>query len=163
MAASLRRDVKLFIIRALAAFDPPSEVVRAVKAEFDVDVSRQQVETYDPNKRAGRDLSDEMRGLFTEAREAFLKDTAEIAVSHRSVRLRTIQRLATKAEAMGNLPLVADLLERAAKEVGNVYTSRRDVTLSGPNGGPVETITRNMSAKEAAELYSASLNGDAAD
>src|SRR3954452_10970604 len=50
----LTDDVKTFIVRTLAAFDTPSQVARLVKAEYGIDVSRQQVEVYDPGSHRPR-------------------------------------------------------------------------------------------------------------
>lgn len=125
--STLSDEVKTFIVQQLACFDPPSAVVKAVKATFDEVVSPQQVEAYNPERRAGRNLSDAFRQLFTATRETFLKDTAQIGVSHRAVRLRTLQRLAEKAEAQGNVALAASLLEQAAKECGDAFTNKRQV------------------------------------
>lgn len=133
----LEDEVKTFIVQALACFDPPSAVVKAVKEEFDLAVSPQQVESYDPNKRAGRNLSDEYRQIFAATREAFLKDTATIGVSHRAVRLRTLQRLAERAEKMGNVALVASLLEQVARECGDAFTNKRQTEVSGKDGQPL--------------------------
>jgi len=55
--AALKNEVKSFIVQALACFDTPSQVSQAVKQEFDVDVTRQQVEQHDPTKRAGSHLA----------------------------------------------------------------------------------------------------------
>ena len=151
-------EVKTFIIQQLACFDTPSTVAKTVKDEFDVEISRQQAECYDPTKRGGRDLSEANRLLFTETRKTFLEDTASIGVSHRVVRLKTLQRMAHKAEEMKNLPLVAQLLEQAAKEMGGAYTNRRE--LGGIGGGPVQLVSTEMSPKEAAEAYAATLHGD---
>lgn len=48
--------------------------------------------------------------------------------------------MADKAKGSGNLVLAATLLEQAAKEMGNAYTNRRELT--GPAGGPIEQVTR---------------------
>lgn len=133
---TLTDDLKTYIVQALACFDSPSTVAKAVKAEFGQDVSRQQVEGYDPNKVAGQALGEKWKELFAATRKAFLDDTADIAISHRSVRLRAIQRMAEKAEGQGNMVLAASLMEQAAKEMGNAYTNRREV--SGPEGAPIE-------------------------
>ena len=45
---SINDEIKEFIVRGLATFDTPSEVVEAVKANFGVELSRQQVYAYDP-------------------------------------------------------------------------------------------------------------------
>ncbi len=121
----LNDKLKAFIVQSLACFDPPSAVVAAVKAEFKVDVRPQSVEAYDPNKRAGRKLSERWREIFKATREEFLRDTSRIGISHRAVRLRALERMAARAEEMRNLDLAARLLEQAAKEVGDSYTNRQ--------------------------------------
>lgn len=136
----LSDDVKRHIVQALACFDAPSVVVASVKVEFDVIVSRQQVETYDPTKHAGRTLSEKWRALFEAARKSFVDDSSQIAIAHRSTRLRALQRMAQKAEGKGNFPLAAQLLKQAAEEMGNAYTNRREIT--GKNGAPIQTEDR---------------------
>lgn len=121
-------DVKAFIVQGLACFDTPSVVVAAVKAEYGNVVSPQQVEAYDPNKRAGKSLSEKWRVLFDATRKAFIEDTSTIPIAHRSTRLRALQRMAAKAEAKGNYPLAAQLNKQAAEEMGNAYTNRRELT-----------------------------------
>lgn len=120
----LSDDVKTFIVQALACWDTPSEVAKAVKDEFGLVVSRQAVQAYDPTKRAGADLSAEFRAIFDTTRAIFLADTASVGISHRAVRLRRLQRLADRAEGLGSLSLAADLLQQAAKEVGDAFTNR---------------------------------------
>ncbi|KAA2237685.1 DUF2280 domain-containing protein [Salinarimonas soli] len=138
--ATLTDEVKAFIVQGLACFDQPSVVVEAVKAEFGQVVTRQQVEGYDPGKRAGAKLSEKWRAIFAETRKAFLEDTAAIPVANKAVRLRILQRLVERAEARGNAPLVAELLEQIAKECGDAFTNRRELT--GKGGGPIEAQVR---------------------
>ncbi len=126
--ARLSEDVKTFIVQALACFDTPSQVVEAVNQEFGVKVTRQNVEKYDPNKVAGAKISDKWRTIFEAARKAFVEDTSQIAIAHRSTRLRALQRMAAKAESKGNFPLAAALNKQAAEEMGNAYTNRRELT-----------------------------------
>lgn len=124
----LNDAVKAFVVQSLACFDGPSAVAAAVKREFGEEITRQAVEGYDPNKRAGANLAEKWRLLFAETRKTFLEDTAEIGISHRAVRLRALQRMATKAEEQGNMVLAAQLLEQAAKEMGNAFTNRHELT-----------------------------------
>lgn len=133
--AKLSDEVKTFIVQSLACFDSPSVVAKAVKAEFGVEASRQLVESHDPNKVAASGLAEKWRQLFAETRKTFLEDTATIAISHRAVRLRALQRMAEKAEGQGNMVLAASLMEQAAKEVGESYTNRRELT--GKGGSPL--------------------------
>lgn len=128
--STLSDDVKTFIVQALACFDPPSVVVKAVKAEFGETVTPQQVEAYNPERRAGQGLSEGYREIFRATREAFLEDTASIGISHRVTRLRTLQRLADRAETQGNIALAAQLVAQAAKEVGDVFTNRQRIDAS---------------------------------
>lgn len=122
---TLSDEVKTFVVQALACFDAPSVVVAAVKDEFGLAVTRQAVEAYDPNKVQGQRLSDELKQVFAATRERFLTDQALIGTSHRVVRLRRLQRLADRAEGMGNMALAASLLEQIARECGDAYTNRR--------------------------------------
>ena len=123
--AALRSEVKAFIVQALACFDTPSQVVEAVKKEFGLDVSRQTCEGHDPTKYAGRGLAKRWADLFHECRARFTAETADIPIAHRAYRLRALGRMAEKAELMKNMALTAQLLEQAAKEVGDVYVNRQ--------------------------------------
>lgn len=123
--AALRDEVKLFIVNALACYDAPTAVAEAVKLEFGLEVSRQQVSCYDPNTYVGRKLSAKWRKIFEQTRAAFRERADEIPIASKAFRLRTISRVVTKAESMRNLPLVLEALEQAAKEVGDVYVNRK--------------------------------------
>ncbi|APG91137.1 DUF2280 domain-containing protein [Sinorhizobium americanum] len=139
----LKDEVKTFIVQSLACFDTPSIVVEAVRKEYGETITRQSVEGYDPTKKAGGNLAVKWKLLFEETRKTFLEDTATIAISHRAVRLRALQRMAEKAETQGNMVLAASLMKQAAEEVGNAYTNRRELT--GKDGKdlpvPVSPVT----------------------
>ncbi|WP_371360118.1 DUF2280 domain-containing protein [Pseudomonas sp. KT_2_4] len=123
--AALSSEVKAFIVQALACFDTPSQVAEAVKQEFNVVVSRQQVESHDPTKRCSKTLAKRWVEMFHDARERFRNQTIDIPIANRAYRLRGLGRMAEKAENMRNLALTAQLYEQAAKEVGDVYVNRR--------------------------------------
>jgi hypothetical protein len=123
--AVLRSEVKAFIVQALACFDTPSQVVESVKKEFGIEMSRQQCESHDPTKFAGQGLGAKWVELFHAARKRFREETMDIPIANRAYRLRTLGRMAEKAENMKNMALTAQLLEQAAKEVGDVYVNRR--------------------------------------
>ena len=137
---TLKDEVKTFIVQSLACFDTPSVVVDAVRKEFGATITRQSVEGYDPKKKAGSNLAEKWRLLFVETRKTFLEDTASIAISHRAVRLRALQRMADKAENSGNMVLASSLLKQAAEEVGNAYTNKREIT--GKDGGAIKAETK---------------------
>ncbi|MBT9268578.1 DUF2280 domain-containing protein [Pseudomonas sp. MG-9] len=122
--AALKDEVKRFIVQALACFDTPTQVVQAVKETFGVEVSRQQCEQYDPTKHAGRDLGVKWKAVFEDTRKRFREETAEIPIANRAFRLRAMNRFVERAETMKNIGLAMQILEQAAKEVGDVYVNR---------------------------------------
>jgi hypothetical protein len=122
--AALKDEVKRFIVQALACFDTPTQVVQAVKETFGVEVSRQQCEQYDPTKHAGRDLGVRWKAVFEDTRKRFREETAEIPIANRAFRLRAMNRFVERAETMKNIGLAMQILEQAAKEVGDVYVNR---------------------------------------
>lgn len=130
-------EVKTFIVQALACFDPPSVVVAAVKEEFGLVVSPQRVIKYNPTKKSGEDLGQELKAVFEATRKRFLEETAEIGIANRAVRLRKLDRVAQKAEAAGNHAMVMGACEAAAKEVGGAFTNRQQHELTGANGKPL--------------------------
>lgn len=133
--AKLDDSARTFVVQSLAMFDTPTMVREAVRKEFGFEIAAQSIEAYDPTKRAGAKLSDKWRALFETTRKTFLEDTSAIPISHRAVRLRALQRMADKAETMGNMTLAAQLHKQAAEEVGNAYTNKRE--LGGGGGGPL--------------------------
>jgi hypothetical protein len=137
--AALPENVKLRAVQGLACFDTPTQVAKDIKAEFGIAVSPQQCEAYDPNKRIAHRLSEKYRQIFAETRATFLEGMSQIGVSHKAVRLRTLQRMIERAESRGNLTMVAQLLQQAAKEVGDAYTNRHSLEHTGRDGGAIKT------------------------
>ncbi|WP_039012541.1 DUF2280 domain-containing protein [Pseudomonas brassicacearum] len=123
--AALSSEVKAFIVQALACFDTPSQVAEAVKREFNIEVSRQQVESHDPTKRCSKTLAKRWVEMFHDARERFRTQTIDIPIANRAYRLRAMGRIIEKAESMKNLSLALQVLEQAAKETGDAYVNRR--------------------------------------
>lgn len=154
----LTDEARVYVVQALACFDPPGVVAAAVKKEFGLTITPQGCEAYNPTKRAGAKLAMKWKSLFEETRKTFLEDTAQIGVSHRAVRLRTLERMAHKAETQGNMALTANLLEQVAKEIGNAFTNTR--VLTGAGGAPLipPSITPTMTPKEAADAYADELS-----
>lgn len=131
----LTDEARAYVVQALAMYDAPGVVAAAVKKDFGLAVTPQAVEAYDPNKRAGAKLSEKWRVLFDATRKAFLEDWSKIAIANRAVRLRALQRMADKAEDRGQIQLAASLLEQAAKESGDSFTNKRELT--GKDGAPL--------------------------
>lgn len=125
--AALKPDVKAFIIQSLACYDTPSQVVEAVQKEFGINITRQQAESHDPTKASGKTLAKKWVELFNATRERFQNEISDIPIANKAYRLRVLQRMSMTAENMKNLGMTAQLLEQAAKEVGDVYTNKQKV------------------------------------
>ncbi|BBS32463.1 DUF2280 domain-containing protein [Enterobacter cloacae] len=125
--ATLKGEVKAFIVQSLACFDTPSQVVELVKKEFGLSITRQQVESHDPTKANGRGLAQKWVELFNDTRKRFQTELSDIPIANKAYRLRALDRMMTKAEGMRNMALAATLMEQAAKEVGDAYTNKQKV------------------------------------
>lgn len=150
--AELIDEVKQYIVQALACYDTPDQVAKAVKAEFDIVISRQHCENYDPNKIAGKRLSQKWRDLFHSTRKTFLEDISSIPIANRAVRIRRLERMADQAEKSRNMDLAGRLLEQIAKESGGQYTNKHRVEHTGKDGEAIrtETVTIDETALAAA-------------
>ena len=132
--ATLKGEVKAFIVQSLACFDTPSQVVELVKKEFGLSITRQQVESHDPTKANGRGLAQKWVELFHETRKRFQTELSDIPIANKAYRLRALDRMMTKAEGMRNMALAASLMEQAAKEVGDAYSNKQKVEHTSPDG-----------------------------
>lgn len=132
--AALKGEVKAFIVQSLACFDTPSQVVEAVKKEFGLTITRQQVESHDPTKANGKGLAQKWVDMFNGTRERFQNEISDIPIANKAYRLRALDRMATKTEGMKNFALASQLIEQAAKEVGDAYTNRQKVEHTSPDG-----------------------------
>lgn len=123
--ATLNKKQKLFIVQSLAVFNTPQETVQLVKEEYNIEITRQQVESYDPTKRAGKDLSAEFVKEFETVRKDFLDKPLNIPTANKSVRLKILNDLVYKNHR--NQRVVRGLLEQIAKEMGGLYTNKQEM------------------------------------
>jgi hypothetical protein len=128
--SALTDEIKEFIVKRLACYDTPSQVVQAVNVHFEVTVSRQQVHRYDP------DCSDppaqRWKDLHAETRQALLREVAEIGVAQKAVRLAMLDRMARRMMADNQIDRTLSCLAQAAKECGGIYENRRPIVLQLP-------------------------------
>ncbi|MGB5886527.1 MAG: DUF2280 domain-containing protein [Acinetobacter venetianus] len=132
--AALKEPVKMFIVQSLACFDTPQQVVEAVKQEYKLEISRQQVALYDPTKVAGRNLSKKLKDLFNRTRKDFRENIEDIAIANKAFRLRELQKM--YEDSGRNKRVKQNLLKQAFQETDGRVT-RQEVT--GANGGPIKT------------------------
>lgn len=91
--AALKEPVKIFIVQSLACFETPQQVADAVKQDFKIEVSRQQVAAYDPTKYVGRNLSKKLKDLFESTRAEFKASVYDIPLANKAVRLNELQKM----------------------------------------------------------------------
>ncbi|HHT8352513.1 TPA: DUF2280 domain-containing protein [Raoultella ornithinolytica] len=123
--AALKPEVKAAIVQMLACYDTLSIVVDAIQKDYGIRVTPQQVESHDPTKVSGKGLAKKWVDMFNTTRDRFLNEISDIPIANKAYRLRVLQRMSTDAEKMKNMGMTAQLLEQAAKEVGDVYTNKQ--------------------------------------
>ncbi|HAV4658473.1 TPA: DUF2280 domain-containing protein [Acinetobacter baumannii] len=138
--AKLKKAEQLFIVRSLAQFMTPTEVVKAIKETFKVDVSPQQVEAYDPTKVAGRDLRKEYKEVFEVTREEYLKQPIHnISGANDIVQLKILSDLLFAKK--NNVTMTIKIVDQMQKIMKGFYEKRLEIT--GAGGGPLKTENTN--------------------
>jgi len=142
--AALKSEVKAFIIQSVACYDTPTQVVDTVLKEFGVKITRQQVEQNDPTKVSSKGLAKRWVDLFHSTRERFQNEISDIPIANKAYRLRVLDRMAASTEKVKNYGMTAQLMEQAAKEVGDAYSNKQKVEHTSPDGSmtPRPTIIR---------------------
>ncbi len=137
--AKLDGKHKRFIVVSLAYYETPSQVAAAVKEEFNVVVTRQQVAFFDPTTRqsGNKKPSKELVDLFTQTRTKLDAEIDSIPIAKQAYRLLAIQRAFRGAEASNNKVLALQALKQAAEEIGGVYTNLRKLSGGGVGTHPI--------------------------
>lgn len=138
--AALKEPVKFFIVQALACRDTPQEVVDLVSQEYGLKLDRKQVQSYDPTKAAGKNLSKKFIELFHKTRADFDAGLIDIPIAQKFYRLKQYQKQLERNAK--NTVMSLKILEQAAKDVGGQFTNRQEIT--GKDGKPIETVNSNV-------------------
>lgn len=148
----LSEEAKRFIVKSLAVYDRPSDVMTSVKEKFGVKITRAGVQCYDPTKAAGEDLNEELKKLFLEIRKQF-DESEDLPLSKKRTRIKRLSEIADKLEDMGNLMGAADILEQIAKEQGDAYTNRFKVEQSIQASHTVVRVPPKQSDEEWSQQF----------
>ena len=111
------------IVRLLAHFNTPTEVVVAMREHHGVEVDRFQVRAYDPTK-ARYEGGDRLRAIFDAERSKYLQDIESIPIANKAFRLNELGKNYFRAQRSGNIVLANAILAQAAKETRGVSNMR---------------------------------------
>lgn len=109
------------IVTRLAMYDSVAEIHKDL-TERGIVVTHQAISAYNPGG-ANKTLAAKWITLFHETRQRFIDEMAAEPIAHRAYRLRQLDKLYRAAAKRGAIPLAAQILEQAAKEVGNVFSN----------------------------------------
>ncbi len=128
---------RTFLVREFSCFSTPTEAARALKQEFGIEISPQGAQHYDVTSGAGARAAKRWHELFDVSRQAFLDDVKErIPHGHKSVRIQKLARAADAFEKNKNYMGMARMLEQLAREMGDAFSNRRELT--GRKRGPIQ-------------------------
>ena len=149
----LNDEQRAFIVRQIACFSTPQEAANALYQEFGVKVTPQNIEKYDYRKQAGKKCAKKWRVLFDAARQQFITNFADSATnSHKAVRIRELSKAADHYKKAGNFMAMSAMYEKIAKEIGNVYANRTELTGKGGGAIKVEAVEDMTKEQVEAEL-----------
>ncbi|WP_151708232.1 DUF2280 domain-containing protein [Acinetobacter junii] len=112
--ATLKEPVKIFIVQSLACFETPQQVVDLVREEYGIEITRQQVASYDPTKATCRGMSKKLKDLFSFSRKAFQENILDIPIANKAFRLKELQGMYD--DSGRNKRLKQNLLKQALQE-----------------------------------------------
>lgn len=125
---TLSEEQKEWLVTQWAMFRTPAEIRRGFKDLFGVEITPKQAHQYNPSGSRGKEKSmRKWKLVFTHVRHKFLTEVAEIPIANAAVRLNRLEQLCVNAMEKGKAPLAADIIEQAAKEVGGLFTNKREV------------------------------------
>jgi hypothetical protein len=120
MPGKLSPQVQLAIVKELACYQTPTEVVETLRQERGIEISRQAVRYYNPTQNP--QLAPHLVQLFNEQRRTFQTQIDAIAIESRVYRQQCRLRLWLKNQH--NPQVALSILDSAAKEAGGAYGSK---------------------------------------
>jgi hypothetical protein len=137
----LTNEIRGKIVAGWARYDTAVEIRREIRETYQVDVDMQQIYVLNPegaNWKGAR----RWEAVFAAERKVFLESASRIGIAQKVVRLQRLDKLCRMAIDKRNVKLAAELMEQAAKEMGEVFTNRREVRQD------VRAVTATMSTEE---------------
>lgn len=137
-------EAKIYIVRALACRERPTEILAGLEEMFNVTVDRKALCHYDP--RINAQLDADLKELYkTTAAEFWHKKNFEAL---NNLNYRQHLRMEIYEAAGRNLKLKLEIIEAAAKDEGGLFSNRRELT--GAEGAPL--VNLNVATASPEEL-----------
>ena len=136
-----------FVVQQLAMFSRAVDVQKALKQDFEIEISLPGICYYDISNPA---LPKKLKTLFNSTRRNFLKNSDKIPIAQKSFRLMKLQKMFETEEnetpRMQNKKAMRELLEQAAKESGDAFTNKQKHEVTGKDGSALvpRKITVNV-------------------
>jgi len=143
--AELTDPEKTAIVQALARFVRPVDIITMLREDFGTEIERWQVTKYNPTG-ASYEGGEKWREIFDATRKAYLEDVASHPNANQGYRLGLLHEGIEAARKARNWPLVAQLLEQSAKEVGGVLTNERSLKLDDRRVRPEDMTPEDRKA-----------------
>ena len=138
---TLTTEQKVFVVKGFARYLTVADVVAGLKEKFNAVIPGHQLAAYNPDNVSFR-AAKKWRELFHAERKAFLTNVDAIGIANKSFRLQSLAQLHAIAMSRKNVKQATEILEQAAKEMGEVFTNRREVK------SDVRSVTATMTTDQ---------------
>jgi len=154
--AKLEDCHKQFIVEQLAEFRSAAEVSRLLREEFDVEVDRFQVRSYNPDsaRYAG---GDKWREIFDARRRGYLGKVENLPIASDAFRLRQLEDFYFRARDMGNMVLALKILKQAEEATEKINARQPKAE---ERGGSFRDMTPEERRQAVANMLREALGGD---
>jgi hypothetical protein len=164
-AGKLTDEQKIYVVTRLASYIPAAAIVRDLKEIFGIEVTRQAIDCYHPERPSGAGLSQRFKDVFREVRKAYIAAALETASRLAPVRIRLREDMMLEAWDGGDYKTANVLLDSIAKEAGGAFESSHKqphfgfggiqptaiVTVTGPSE-PVPEVLRDDAEPDAPSI-----------
>jgi hypothetical protein len=141
MGLILTDDQKSFIVKGFARFESGPEICRAFKEKYGVELPTPRAAQYNcggPSFKGAQKWQE----LFIATRRHFLDSAEDIGITNKTFRLQSLHKLHAVAMDKRNVKMACEILEQAAKEMGEVFTNKREIK------SDVRSLTATMTTDE---------------
>jgi hypothetical protein len=104
-----RYDVKDYILRGIAKYVTPSDIVEQVQDIFRISITPSLVTAYKSTKK--------WQPIISKYRQEYLATLEDVPMSHKKVRLERVEKLYEKAKTKGNVRELLTTIEHSRKEM----------------------------------------------